>query len=114
MMVERRYLAAEELPPRPDPSAGLPRPPRAPGFIGRDISAKDSVIREQDEALAPGPPPGQSPVMVWYQESSRGSVISTVVVVLVAAGLFTMSRGTTWILDPKYWGLWVFFAASLI
>jgi len=111
MMVERRYLAAEELPPRPDPSAGLPRPPRAPGFIGRDISAKDSVIREQDEALAPGSPPGQSPVLVWYRESRRGTVIGVVTFGLALVGLATLARGTEWM---TLWGAWGIIAVSLI
>jgi hypothetical protein len=114
MMVQRRYLAVEELPPRPDPSTGLPRPPRAPGFIGVDVPVNESVIREQDQALAPSPPPGQSPVLVWYRESSRGSVISTVVVVLLAATILTLSRGTAWIVNAKYWGVWAIFAVSLV
>jgi hypothetical protein len=114
MMVQRRYLAVEELPPRPDSSTGLPRPPRAPGFIGVDVPVNESVIREQDQALAPSPPPGQSPVLVWYRESSRGSVISTVVVVLLAATIFTLSRGTAWIVNAKYWGVWAIFAVSLV
>lgn len=113
-MVQRRYLAVEELPPRPDPSTGLPRPPRAPGFIGVDVPVNESVIREQDQALAPSPPPGQSPVLVWYRESSRGSVISTVVVVLLAATILTLSRGTAWIVNAKYWGVWAIFAVSLV
>jgi hypothetical protein len=113
-MVQRRYLAVEELPPRPDPSTGLPRPPGAPGFIGVDVPVNESVIREQDQALAPSPPPGQSPVLVWYRESSRGSVISTVVVVLLAATILTLSRGTAWIVNAKYWGVWAIFAVSLV
>ena len=113
-MGQARYLCVEELPPRPDPYTGLPRPPRAPGFIGVDVSVNESVVREKDQALAPSPPPGQSPVLVWYRESSRGSVISTVVVVLLAATILTLSRGTAWIVHAKYWGVWAIFAVSLV
>jgi hypothetical protein len=110
-MVHRRYLAAEELPPRPAPSTGLPRPPRAPGFIGVDISAEDSVIRERDQALAPGPPPGQSPVLVWYRESRRGSIIGILTFALALAGILTLTRGTRWM---THWAVWVFIGVCLV
>jgi len=110
-MVQRRYLAADDLPPRPNPSTGLPRPPRAPGFIGLDIPAEDSVIREQDQALAPDPPPGQTPVLVWYRDSRRGSVIGTLAFGLALAGIVTLTRGTRWM---TYWQVWASIAICLL
>jgi hypothetical protein len=113
-MGQAHHLRVEELPPRPDLSTGLPRPPRAPGFIGIDVPVEDSVIRERDQALAPIPPPGQSPVLAWYRASSRGSVISAVMVVLLAAVILTFNRGTGWLVHAKYWGVWAIFATSLV
>jgi hypothetical protein len=113
-MAQPRYLCVEELPPRPDPSTGLPRPPRAPGFIGADVPVENSVIRERDQALAPSPPPRQSPVLVWYRESRRGAVIAAVMIVLLAAGIASLTRGTAWIMHAKYWGVWAFLTVSLV
>jgi hypothetical protein len=45
-MMARRYLAVEGLPARPDPESGLPRPPRAPWFIGSDrMAIADKWVR---------------------------------------------------------------------
>jgi len=110
-MAQPRYLCVEELPPRPDPSTGLPRPPRAPGFIGADVPVENSVIRERDPAWQPSPPPGQSPVLVWYRESRRGSVIGAVIFGLALAGILSLTRGTGWL---THWVVWVFLAVWLV
>lgn len=63
-MVQRTYLTVADLPPRPGPSTGLRRPPYAPGFIGHGLPAEGSIVRENDSAAKPSPPPGQGPVLV--------------------------------------------------
>jgi hypothetical protein len=110
-MGQARYLPVEGLPPRPDPSTGLPRPPRAPGFIGVDVPLERDSFRERESALAPKPPPGQSPVLVWYRESRHGAVIGTVAFGLCLAGLATLARGTKW---TTLWGAWGILAVSLV
>lgn len=114
MLMQRRYLQVKDLPPRPDPVTGLPRPPRARGFIGPDVPKDVSLFRERDPALQPSPPPGQSPVLVWYRESRRGAVIAAVMIVLLAAGIASLTRGTAWIMHAKYWGVWAFLAVALV
>lgn len=65
------YLSAAELPPKPDPVTGEPRPPRAPKFSKPDTPPKGrDRNRTSDPAKAPDPPEGQGPVLEWYKPSS--------------------------------------------
>jgi hypothetical protein len=110
-MVQRRYLSVADLPPRPGLSTGLPRPPRAPGFIGPEIPLERDSSRERDPASAPSPPPGQSPVVVWYRKSRRGALIAVVTLGLLVAGVATLTRGTSWM---TVWGAWAVFVIFLV
>ena len=62
-----RYLRADELPARPDPGTGFPRPPHAPGWVRVRRS------RSSDRDRKPSPPPGQGPVVAWYTGNSSPS-----------------------------------------
>lgn len=64
-----------ELPPRPDPHTGEPRPPRAPGFTMEEKPPKDADAgRERNERRRPSPPAGEGPVLEWYRHSQRRAV----------------------------------------
>lgn len=87
MSLRPSYLAASELPPRPDPQTGQPMPPHAPGFIG--TTAPDPRGRILDPAQAPAPPPGQGQVLAWYKSSRRGALLLAVgIFALITAGVF--------------------------
>jgi len=47
VVVAQQYLGVGELPARPDPETGLPRPPPAPWFIGSDRPFQEDSNRER-------------------------------------------------------------------
>lgn len=109
-MTSTRYLRVDELPPRPDPSTGHPRPPQAPGFLHYEM--KD--YREQDLAFKPSPPPGQGPVLAWRQDSHSGSLKFAISMSGLIIVLFCFSRGTAWITDSRSVPLWILFGGSVV
>lgn len=77
-----------QLPPKPDPETGRPRPPRAPVDNG---SGGGSGSSEQDNRHKPTPPPGQGPTLEWFKASRRRSIAAGIggsIVVLVGITLF--------------------------
>jgi hypothetical protein len=80
------YLAVDELPPKPDPQTGEPKPPQAPGFIGtKNPNARDRIT---DPAHTPSPPAGQGPVLAWYKSSQRGAILLCVgIFIFIAIGV---------------------------
>jgi hypothetical protein len=106
----RQYLSADELPPRPDSSTGLPRPPRAPWSSGEDGHLNQSATR-QSTTPAPDPPPGQGPVLAWYRQGRRGAVAGAVMVGAVVAGLGVLTRGLDSI---ELWPAWVIIVLTIL
>jgi hypothetical protein len=100
----RQYLGVKGLPARPDPDTGLPRPPRAPWFIGGDRPYREDSNRERDPARAPSPPPGQGPVLAWYRQSRSGALIGTVMFGCLIGVLMAITRSIDWV---ELWGVWV-------
>jgi hypothetical protein len=101
LVVERgRYLGVDELPARPDPSTGLPRPPHAPAYVrGADPG-------QRDPADAPSPPPGQGPVLAWYQANCRYPLTVAAWTLGLSVGIITLANGFVW---TKYWWAWGIF-----
>ena len=62
----------KDLPLKPDPVTGEPRPPHAPNFRGNEKYNRDTQDRRQTRK--PSPPPGQSPVLAWRQGSPRAAI----------------------------------------
>jgi hypothetical protein len=62
----RQVLDPADLPPKPDPRTGLPRPPHAPDpRPGSDNEDNEGGV--VDLAAVPQPPPGQGPVLACYR-----------------------------------------------
>lgn len=88
-----------ELPPRPDPSTGEPRPPRAPGTSG-DHRPQDHQYEPHE---LPAPPPGQGPTLEHYRLSKRESMMTgltglAIIVIggLIATGGQVLFQGWPW------------------
>lgn len=90
-------MTTGELPPRPDPITGLPRPPRAQRKTRREEHTDRSTS-------PPKPPPGQGPTLEWDSWSWDGIVPVTVLMLLLCAGVFTLkNRGIAWVTDGQLW-----------
>src|SRR5579884_1336655 len=101
-----RYMASCELPPRPDPGTGLPRPPHAPAYVGDDTPADRDPYRARGRP--PSPPPGQGPVLAWYRASRRGALTAAAFAFALIAFVIILGTGTDAI---TFWPIW---AISLI
>lgn len=99
----RQYMDAKRLPPRPDPESGLPRPPHAPWFLGSKKAVEDDLNREKNPARAPKAPPGQGPVLAWYRNSHRGSMLGAAIIAVFIAVVVTITRGFDWVKLPSVW-----------
>lgn len=99
-----RYLRADELPARPDPGTGFPRPPHAPGWVRVRRS------RSSDRDRKPSPPPGQGPVVAWYPGSRRVAVVVASWWSVIIIGLFSLRNGFGWMV---HWWLWGIFGAAI-
>lgn len=105
MILRPSYLRVAELPARPDPWTGQPRPPHAPGFAGSD--RPDKRDRITDPAKAPAAPEGQGPVLAWYKSSRRGAFKVSAVALLVLCPLgVTIDQGfsVAWM---RVWQAWL-------
>ncbi|SDK26450.1 hypothetical protein SAMN04487820_10633 [Actinopolyspora mzabensis] len=99
--------AQEELPPRPDPWTGEPRPPRAPAFFGtRKAEKSRDSDREQEQHRKPEPPPGQGPVLEWYRHSRLGALSVALAGFVLIVGGVTLKQGLefSWM---SLWPVWV-------
>jgi hypothetical protein len=111
-MSESIYLTEDELPPRPDPKTGFPRPPHAPRWFEQDDKAmKADKDREQSP---PKPPYGQGSPLVWYRKTRRASFRTSAIVASALVALHCVGNGTHWLTEPRYWGVWAVFGAFLI
>lgn len=111
-MTEEIPALPTQLPPRPDPRTGEPRPPRAPGFIKWDKPPKDQDSeRDRSERRKPTPPQGQGPVLEWYRHSQRyaiGMGVAGTVVIGIGIG-FRQGLDYSWLSIP--W-MWLFLAVA--
>lgn len=101
-----RYITVSELPPRPDPQTGQPKPPPAPGFMGTDKPDKKNPIT--DPSQAPSPPPGQGPVLAWYKTSRLGAIVAALATcgtfgLITFGGSFALGVSHRWMM---LWWLW--------
>jgi hypothetical protein len=53
-------------------------------------------------------------VLVWFQENKRGARLSAIGFGGVLAVLLTLSRGTAWLSQLKYWPAWVFVVLCML
>lgn len=104
------FLSASELPPKPDPSTGEPRPPRAPKYSKPNKPAKENdKDRVSDPSKAPEPPEGQGPVLAWYKPSRRQKwgVGGTGFVLLVVGITLMQGFDVRWM---TAWWMWLIVA----
>ena len=98
------FMSVEELPPRPDPNTGEPRPPIAPEFRQGKLAQKS---RDADQvnvpSAKPSPPPGQGPALVWYQPSRHKQVTTGLTTFFVLVIGVTVIRG----FDPSWMAYWL-------
>lgn len=100
------FCSAAELPPKPDATTGLPRPPRAPGFHKEDKPPKEQDRdRVQDPSKAPSPPDGEGPVLEWYRSSRRNAVLTGAAAFVIMVLGLTLIRGgeIAWM---QFWFVW--------
>ena len=109
--VAKPYLSADELPPRPDSSTGLPEPPKAPWTPEPGTPAEKDRKREHDPALAPKPPPEQGPVLFWYRPSRRGALYGAIIIGVVTGVVLTIIRSIDWVTG---WPCWAIIAAGML
>lgn len=106
MSEDRLFLAVSELPPKPDPISGEPRPPRAPGFHKEDKPPKDQD-RDRDQTIRrmPTPPDGEGRMLEWYRHSQRNAImVGLMGLAIIAIGL-TVVQGFSfaWM---AFWPVW--------
>jgi hypothetical protein len=107
------FLAADELPPKPDAATGLPRPPRAPGFHKEDKPSKaHDRDRVQDSSKAPAPPESQGPVLEWYKSSHRNAFVTGGLgFAFMVVGLTLIRGEIAWM---RFWFIWAILALSAL
>ena len=83
----------DQLPPKPDPQTGEPRPPKAPLV---ESMGKSSYERshEKDTTRKPKPPDGRGPTLEWYQPRRMSVLISAIVVALFIVALAALKNWT--------------------
>ncbi|MHA6798921.1 hypothetical protein [Bounagaea algeriensis] len=105
-MKDGLFMATSELPPKPDPVSGEPRPPRAPGFNKGDKPPKDQD-RDRDQSIRrmPSPPEGEGRMLEWYRHSQRNAILGGLLgFVFIVIGV-TLLQGfnLTWM---TIWWMW--------
>jgi hypothetical protein len=90
----------------PDRETGLPRPPRAPNFLGNRLPPEDDLSRDSRLSGKPQPPDDQGPVLAWYRSSRRGAVSAGIVGVVVIVGVLYLIKGFN-VKVFEYWWVWL-------
>lgn len=110
MSEDRLFLAVSELPPKPDPISGEPRPPRAPGFHKADKPPKDED-RDRDQTIRrmPTPPEGEGRMLEWYRHSQRSATLGGLIAFVIAVVGLTLMQGFSfaWM---QFWFVWALLA----
>jgi hypothetical protein len=92
----------DQLPPKPDPQTGQPRPPAAP--LVESMGKEPERSRETNTKRKPKPPEGRGPVLEWYQPRSGPILISAVV---VALGIVALAALQNWTMQGLLaWYVW--------
>lgn len=108
-MISNPFLRLDELPPRPDPETGEPRPPKAPEFrsVRRPARSRSEASTSTAGVARPEPPDGEGPALVWeppdrYRQLRAGAVAFVLqtlgVCVLQGFSLAWMSVPWCWLL----------------
>ncbi|WP_338601538.1 hypothetical protein [Saccharopolyspora sp. SCSIO 74807] len=97
-----------QVAPKPDPTTGEPRPPRAP-VLKEDHHEKSRV--DPTKANYPPAPEGEGPVLEWYQSSARDFFLMGVYA-SIALLLFAILRdwGFGWM---STWWMWLIILAPI-
>jgi len=106
-MTDNAFLAAEDLPPKPDRETGQPRPPRAPGLLFKQKSeAVEARERVNDPGRAPASPEGEGPVLAWYKSSQRRALRMAAwgVPVFIVGVTLLQGFSVEWM---KFWQVWL-------
>lgn len=107
-MIPNPYMRVDELPPRPDPETGEPRPPEAPAFRSirpRDKRPSSNDSTDAEQSRRPTPPEGEGPALTWEAsnplEQLRVGAIGFVLITLGVCVLQTFDL--TWMSFALPW-----------
>ncbi|WP_438388963.1 hypothetical protein [Actinopolyspora saharensis] len=106
-MADNLFRAASELPPKPDPVTGEPRPPRAPGFHKENKPPKEQDRdRDQSTRRMPTPPEGEGRMLEWYRHSQRSAITGGVIAFVISVVALTLMQGfdIRWM---QFWYIWL-------
>lgn len=89
-----------DLPPKPDPRSGDPRPPHAP--LERDWSGPEDK-HKNGASKVPRPPEGEGPMLEWFCAAPGRGVHFIVILLVIFIGFLTVRDGgfgwaTNWVL----------------
>lgn len=99
-------LSAEDLPPKPDPVTGLPRPPRAPSskielwpkdrnpFTGRPHAPRKPSLLRSPAAATITPPEGQGPLLEYHRHDYKREVGLLVFLLVAYSGVIALLLAT--------------------
>jgi hypothetical protein len=94
-------MTTGELPPLPDLSTGLPRPPRAQRNTNWAFQREEHTDRS---TFPPKPPPGQGPTLEWDSWSYDGAFRVSALLLVIFATVFTLKTwGIAWAVDGRAW-----------
>lgn len=113
-MTDQLFLAESELPPKPDPDTGEPRPPQAPGYhVAEKSKEKRQRDRETNPAKAPTAPAGEGPMLIWYKSSRKAALKVTAWGTLIIPIVVILMQGLSieWM---SFWQPWAVLAAFLL
>lgn len=118
-MNTKTYMRVDELPPRPDPETGEPRPPQAPAFD----SIRPPRVRQPwpngsydaKDSERPDPPNGEAPALAWEYPDRFGRLRTGVAAfVLQTLGLSVLqSFNLTWMTLLWPWLIILVFSAAV-
>src|SRR5690606_25818814 len=94
-----------ELPPKPDPNCGEPRPPAAPLAPG-----KRGPRPRWRRKMVPHPPANESPPLEWWYYNARGLLWGAAAVLALAIGVLTLrdwSKGRDVLTWANSWLDWL-------
>lgn len=91
------------LPPRPDPTTGEPRPPEAP-------TQHQGVPSETPPKTLPAPPEGEAPALEYHRLSKRNVWLGAPIPIVILLALAVLHSG---FVALTYWFVWAIAAVYL-